>query len=394
MAKILLMDPQRSARRNMKADLVKLGYEIQETDSTQTGLEMAAKGRYNGIILDVQMAIKDDWKVLEELKRNPHTKGTPVMMLAAVRSNQNEATGLRLGATHFISKPWKTDSLALTVRVALREAEERARIERESAPMDIVVPEEERPTAATNTSGFGTAGKLVKLDNVLAGGLSFESMTLIEGSPNTGKSVIYQYLIYGAITSGENVHYFSADHTKTDLMKQMASIDLDIRSSLRARLRPNIKANINDEQLQVHAIKLATSADDPAEFLSALAAEIRQIPPGRTLIILDHISSLAQSCPDRSVLNFFAACRDHYVDGKSLVVVARESAFDPQLLLTLNSLCNNYLKFGAETVGARFVNFLEVQRLNNAELRKDNSFGFMVEPEIGVHVIPVAKIKV
>ena len=106
MAKILLMDPQRSARRNMKADLVKLGYEIQETDSTQTGLEMAAKGRYNGIILDVQMAIKDDWKVLEELKRNPHTKGTPVMMLAAVRSNQNEATGLRLGATHFISKPW------------------------------------------------------------------------------------------------------------------------------------------------------------------------------------------------------------------------------------------------------------------------------------------------
>ena len=54
----------------------------------------------------------------------------------------------------------------------------------------------------------------------------------------------------------------------------------------------------------------------------------------------------------------------------------------------------NYLKFGAETVGARFVNFLEVQRLNNAELRKDNSFGFMVEPEIGVHVIPVAKIKV
>ena len=257
-----------------------------------------------------------------------------------------------------------------------------------------MVPEEELPAVATNTSRFGTAGKLVRLDNVLAGGLSFESMTLMEGSPNTGKSVICQYLIYGAIPSGENVHYFSADYTKTDLMQQMASIDLDIRTSLRARLRTNIKANISDEQLQVHAIKRATSNDDPAEFLSALAAEIRQIPPRRTLIVVDHISSLAQSCPDRSVLNFFGTCRDHCVDGKSLVVVARESAFDPQLLPRLNSLYNNYLRFGAETVGARFVNVLEVQRLNNAELRKDDNFGFVVEPEIGLHVIPVAKVKV
>jgi len=48
---------------------------------------MASKGRYNGIILDVQMAIKDDWKVLEELKRNPYTKGAPMMMLAEVRSH-------------------------------------------------------------------------------------------------------------------------------------------------------------------------------------------------------------------------------------------------------------------------------------------------------------------
>ena len=103
----------------------------------------------------------------------------------------------------------------------------------------------------------------------------------------------------------------------------MASIDLDIRTSLLARRRANIKANIAniyDEQLQVHAIKRSTISDDPTEVLSVLAAELLQIPPGRTLIIVDHISNLAQSCPDSSVLNFFAACRNHCIDGKSLVV--------------------------------------------------------------------------
>ena len=198
---------------------------------------------------------------------------------------------------------------------------------------------------------------------------------------------------YGAITSGENVHCFSADHTKTDLIQQMASIDLDIRASLLARLRANIKANINDEQLQAHAIKRSTSSDDPAEVLPALAAEILQIPPGRTLIIVDHISNLAQSCPDSSVMNFFAACRNHCIDDKSLVV-ARESAFDPQFLPRLNSLCNNYFRFGAETVGSRFINVFEVQRLNNAKLRQNNSFEFLVESEIGIHAILIAKIKV
>ena len=92
-------------------------------------------------------------------------------------------------------------------------------------------------------------------------------------------------------------------------------------------------------------------------------------------------------------MNFFAACRDHCIDGKSLVV-SLESAFDPQLLLRLNSLFNNSLRFGAETVSSRFLNVLEAQRLNNTELRKDNGFGFIVEPEISIHVILVAKIKV
>ena len=259
MTKLLVVNQQRSARKALKADLVKLGYDVQEAETAQAGLEMALKGRYNGILIDVQMAIKDDWKILEELKRNPWTKGTPVMMLTAVRSNKNEATGLRLGASHFIPKPWHPEGLALTVRVALREAEERSRLERPDDPLDDVYPKEVVADNTSNRNVFATAGKLVKLENGLGSGLAFESLTLIEGSPNTGKSVICQYLIHGAIANAECVNYFSANQTKDDLVQKMASIDLDI------------KIKLQDEQLQIRAIRRASVNDDSAEFLDALA---------------------------------------------------------------------------------------------------------------------------
>ena len=68
-------------------------------------------------------------------------------------------------------------------------------------------------------------------------------------------------------------------------------------------------------------------------------------------------------------------------------------AFDPRLLPKLNDVCNNYLKFGSESVATRVFNTLIVQKLNNAELRKDNSFAFLVDPDEGIHIVPFSRTK-
>ena len=383
MAKLLVVDQQRSARRGLKDDLGKLGYEVQEASTAEAGLEMALKGGYDGILLDVQMAIKDDWKVLHELKGNPRTKGTPVMMLTAVRSNKDEATGLRLGASHFISKPWHPEGLALTVRVALREAQERVRNEPPDVPLDDrdVYPEEVAPVYTSNKSAFGTGGKLVRLEKVLGGGLAVESLTFVGGNPGTGKSVLCQYLIYAAIVSGRNVTYFSTDHTADTLADQMRSLDLDTSNYIR------------EGQLDVRPLERPSSEDDPAEVMAQLARAIQDIPPEFGFIIVDCISGLAQICQSRSVLGFFARCQESCTDGKTMVIVARDSAFDPQLLPRLTGVCNTYIKFGAESVGARVVHTLEVQKLNNAQLKKDTGFGFEVVPHEGIHVVPWSRIR-
>ena len=214
---------------------------------------------------------------------------------------------------------------------------------------------------------------------MLGGGLTVKSLTFIEGHPGTGKSVICQYLVYAAVVAGRNVTLFSTDHTADTLVDQMRSIDLDTSSYLR------------EGQLDIRPLERPSGEDDPAELMAQLARDIQDIPPEFGFIIVDSISSLAQISQDRSVLNFFARCQESCTDGKTVVIVARDSAFDPKLLPRLKGVCNNHIKLGVETVGARVVHTLSVQKLNNAELRKDNSFGFLVEPQAGIHVVPIAR---
>lgn len=191
--------------------------------------------------------------------------------------------------------------------------------------------------------------------------------------------MICQYLIYGAIVAGRNVTYISTDHIASTLADQMASFDLDISK------------HVKDGQLDIRTLERPSSEDDPNQLLARLVQDIENAQPQSGLVIVDSISNLAQISEDRSILNFIARCQGSCTEGKTVVIVSRDSAFDPKLLPRLNDVCHNYLKFGAETVGNRTFNKLEVQKLNNAVMRKDNIFGFLVEPQMGIHVVPFSR---
>ncbi len=67
-------------------------------------LALSAAMQYhpNAILLDVQLPVKDGWKVMDELKSNPHTKPIPVHMMSSLHVKQES---LMKGAIDFINKP-------------------------------------------------------------------------------------------------------------------------------------------------------------------------------------------------------------------------------------------------------------------------------------------------
>ena len=66
------------------------------------GLELAKEFLPLGILLDIQLPVKDGWEVMEELKANPSTRHIPVHIMS-VHQFKNES--LLKGAVDFIDKP-------------------------------------------------------------------------------------------------------------------------------------------------------------------------------------------------------------------------------------------------------------------------------------------------
>ena len=67
-----------------------------------------------------------------------------------------------------------------------------------------------------------------ELDKKIADGLPLGSLNLIEGENDTGKSVLTQQIIWGALKQGFNVDLFSTENTSKSFLSQMESMSLDI----------------------------------------------------------------------------------------------------------------------------------------------------------------------
>ncbi len=381
MAKVLVVDHERSIRKWLTNSLGKCGYDVVEAANGQTALETASRQHFDLILLDDALPMMEGWKVLTKIKEDPQMQRIPVVILTSFPSVETEATGIRLGAAHVLSKPCHTEALETTVRVAIREAER----DGGKMPPTEVQPEEDSPSGRRSASDppdiIGTGGKLVALEKLLRGGIPTGSLTLIEGASGAGKSVLCQYLFYGSILDRLGAAYFSTQYTASSLAKQMRSIGL------------NILDHIREDSLCVYPLLDCSTDEDPDSLLAELASEIQGVPQECGLIIVDGITNLAQVSQDRAVMGFFSSCQRHCEEGRTIVVVARPSAFDQNLLARLHGLCNTHISMVMETVRGKMVTTLEVTKVSNFEPHSDNRLSFQVEPDLGVKIVPVSRIR-
>jgi len=105
----------------MMAQLLSLeGYRTETAANGRDALQYLASGhRPDLILLDLMMPGRSGHEVLRELRRDPQTAATPVIMLTArAQTADREAMGLA-GATHFLTKPFSPIGLAALVEEVL-----------------------------------------------------------------------------------------------------------------------------------------------------------------------------------------------------------------------------------------------------------------------------------
>ena len=370
MTRVLVVEDEADLR-NLVADiLMDTGYDVTEAVDGGMALEKARSEQPDIILLDVMMPVMDGFEVLTELRQNPDTRATPVVMLTAFPAAKGELRAWRLGARHYIRKPFDPDQVELTVRVALGEAG--IRMDGEAADDDTTahggtshLPEPEEPIGP---------GKSLSdiLDEALGGDIPHGSLNLIEGPSSAGKSVLCQHLAYECLVGGRGVAYITSDSTATGLSNNMESIGLNVSHYLRA------------VTFQIFPLELKTADPHPELSVEYLAQGIERLPGRSEVIIVDSITDVATDSQEGAIISFFSRCKRLCSDGRTVILAVRSDVFEDNLLTRLRALCDAHFNLSVEKRENKLVKVLEVGKVHDGELNTDNVFGFEVVPEIGM----------
>ena len=414
MIKVLVIEDEDVVRQVVVRLLTIQGYQVIEAPYGQAGYQMAIAEQPDIILLDLMMPVMDGFQVLGKLKSNPGTRPIPVIILTARIDAESERRCMRAGAVDYIKKPWGPGELGDRIAMALGYPEEESpRLGAEPLPLGqsrvkAALDEQDSPGEPPDADGpaghdagaataqpyrrapeglgpqsfIKTAGRLTPLENILGGGIPISTLTLVEGATTTGKSILCQHLAFGALTDGYATAYVTSEHTSQSLLAQMGSLGMDVSKYRRGK------------QLSIQQINERMADGDSAPPLIKLADHIRDLARKHELIVVDSITELAAHSQDPDIIEFFSNCKRLCSKAGTIVVVIQPGAIDDNMLLRLQSICDNLCNLRSGNLGVKVIRTLRVLKANNVELSTNNSVGFQVEPGVGMRVMPIASIRV
>jgi DNA-binding NtrC family response regulator len=121
MAKILVIDDERSIRNTLKEVLEYENHEIDTAVDGPEGIEMFAKGKYELALCDIKMPKMDGIEVLE--KFIDMSSNVPIVMISGHGNIDTAVEAIKKGAFDFIEKPLDLNRLLITIRNALERKE-------------------------------------------------------------------------------------------------------------------------------------------------------------------------------------------------------------------------------------------------------------------------------
>jgi DNA-binding response OmpR family regulator len=117
--KILIADDEELIRLLVRTTIESEDYELLEAADGGEALDIVRRERPDLILLDVGMPVLNGFEVVQEIKGQPATASTIVVMLTAHGREADRDHGLSLGADHYITKPFSPLDLLRKIRELL-----------------------------------------------------------------------------------------------------------------------------------------------------------------------------------------------------------------------------------------------------------------------------------
>ncbi len=119
MAKIVVLEDDASTRRLITAVLKKSGHDVIDVDNGAEGLLIVLAEQPDLVISDVEMPKLTGFEVLQNIRQEPETADTPVILLTSLSSRADMRKGMSQGADDYITKPFEPSELIDSVHAQL-----------------------------------------------------------------------------------------------------------------------------------------------------------------------------------------------------------------------------------------------------------------------------------
>jgi DNA-binding NtrC family response regulator len=181
--RLLVVDDEPIALRNLERVLSKEGYDVTTSSSGQGALRQLREGGFDVVLTDLKMEKVDGMQVLRRSKEiDPVAEVIVVTGYAAV---DTAIEAMRHGAYHYLSKPFKLDE----VRKVVREAVEKVGLKKENRRLrESIESIKDRVDIVTQDPG------MLRVLDTARDVTATDCNILITGESGTGKELMARYI--------------------------------------------------------------------------------------------------------------------------------------------------------------------------------------------------------
>ncbi|CAN5494340.1 sigma-54 dependent transcriptional regulator [soil metagenome] len=180
MAKILIIDDEKSIRNTLKEILEYEHHEVFDAPDGIEGLKMALAEKYDVVLCDIKMPKMDGMEVLEKLLEQ--SPDTAVVMISGHGTIETAVEAIKKGAYDFISKPLDLNRMLITLRNAMDKSslvkETKTLKKKMGRTMDMV----------------GKSEPIQRIKDMIARVAPTDARVLITGDNGTGKELVARWI--------------------------------------------------------------------------------------------------------------------------------------------------------------------------------------------------------
>ncbi|MFZ1107273.1 MAG: response regulator [Rhodomicrobium sp.] len=107
--KVLIVDDGITMRMFYRDVLEKAGFAVEEAANGVEGLERVLGGRFDLIVVDINMPKMDGYEFVSQLRKDPDCFATPVMTVSTEDKEHDKVRAYESGANFYMVKPVRPD---------------------------------------------------------------------------------------------------------------------------------------------------------------------------------------------------------------------------------------------------------------------------------------------